>query len=321
MSHIRKGVIVINNLGNLIAKLRKDNNITQDALADSISCSRSYISYLERNQRALQPEYCTPLSKVLNFNLKQYLHSYHKYKSIDHYILVTNIIELLNDGNFQKAKSILKNNKTVSELSYGSAYIIKVYCSALVSVVVDKDYISSEKAILKLLNIKSRRMVSQFTPDFSDEERYYSAIILLSNIFANQKEYKHVISLLSNTIDFLEKHIFDKTYQKETINIYFRKLYVTAYNNYADAFFNLKEYSEALKYCNVACTLVKDYELNHVWEMVLKLRIEILYMMDKIDEAQEVYNDFKTICRLKEKTEYFHSTNNVFITKYPKLFI
>ncbi len=310
---------MVDNLGDLICKLREINNITQEELAQSINCSRSYISYLERNQRNLQPEYCTPLSRALNFNFKVYLRNYHKYNSINHYILTNKIIDLLNESNYDKAQFVLENDNNINELSYGAAYIIKVYSTTLIKVVNNQDYISAEKDILNLLKINSRNKIAEFTPDFSDEERYYSSIILLSNILASQGEYKYVVSLLSNTIDFLEKHLFDEIYSKETIDLYYRKLYITAYNNYADAFFNLGEYSEALKYCNITCELIVKYELNHIWELVLKLKIEVLCSMNKFDEAQMVYDDFKVICKLKGMTDYFNFFNEIVNSSYPQI--
>lgn len=303
--------------GELIVKLREDMKLTQDDLAIKLGCSRQYISLIENNQRNLKNEYIVPLSQLLKFNFELYIEDAHKYKSIKHFILSSKIIDCLNNYNEELLKDLAQNETILKEFTYGTPYILKSYILAIMANDIENDYLKSEEIIYKVLGIKNRQAVANFTPVFHEEERYFSFIVLLSSVLYKVGENKLSEILLANTIDFLEKYFFSELHLLPYIKFYYKKLYIAILNNYTYSLFVEGRYNDALTWCQKTLKFINDSNIQATLESVLKIKIEIMYKLDKIEQAKLVYEEFKVICRLKDKNDYFESINQLIKQEYP----
>jgi transcriptional regulator with XRE-family HTH domain len=57
-------------LGEVIKRLRRENNMTQEDLADKIAVDRSYMGFIERGERNISLEKIIRISKAFNIKLK-----------------------------------------------------------------------------------------------------------------------------------------------------------------------------------------------------------------------------------------------------------
>ena len=59
-------------IGKIIQKIRRDNNLTQEELAEKIDISTNYLSKVERGLNVLNTESFFKMAEVLSFSLKDF---------------------------------------------------------------------------------------------------------------------------------------------------------------------------------------------------------------------------------------------------------
>jgi transcriptional regulator with XRE-family HTH domain len=57
-------------LGEMVKRLRRENNMTQEDLADKIQVDRSYMGFIERGERNISLEKIVRICKVLNIKIQ-----------------------------------------------------------------------------------------------------------------------------------------------------------------------------------------------------------------------------------------------------------
>lgn len=305
-----------NLIGTMLIQLRKQNNLTQQEIADHLHCTREYISHLENNKRGLADIHIMPLSTLLKFNFNLYIKNAHRFHCISHYLLVKELMDLVTDAEFDKIEDVLQNNPLVEEFNYPSTYMLKVYLQAMVDINNRNDYKSAEGTLLSLLDINEREEIQNFQPIIYNEDRYYSCINLLACTLVYQEEYEYASLLLSKTILFFENMYFNKYTFKSAINIYYQRIYILMINNLADILFQQQKLSEALEMCNKGLKFLSDFELSYVAELILKLKVEILYKLENYDDAKITFDKFKIVCDLKQCDEYFIEVEKQFKEEY-----
>lgn len=303
---------MINDLGSMIRKLRIEKGLSQRELSEEVFCSRQYIGFFERNLRPLPDELVLPLSSALNFNFEQFIKNRDSYKTVEHYLLSHDLRTCINKLDPAKIQKILKNKIVQNEFTYGSPYILKMYCAALVKKNVDNDLNGAKKILLKTLGIKTSEELENFVPIFHNEDRYYSCIILLINILSLQQDFDLSKNLSTSTIEFIKNNYFPDDVPNDSATLYFRRLYVALTNNHSNIMFIIQDYEEALTSCNRALEIVVITDLLYSLEVILKMKIEILYKLKRLKEAQNTYTEFRMTCKLKGNEQLFIRTNKFF---------
>lgn len=308
------------NIGEIIRFLRKSKNLSQENLSDLVGCSREFISQVERNKCNLPDYLLLPLSNFLTFDIPRLIKNIDKYNNFEHYILSCELIDLIEKNDNYGISTLLNNKIIINEFNYGYTNILKIYCMALVEKHINNNLNLSTKLCLQQLKISDISNIDEFIPKLSQEDRYYSTILVLGANLHIIGDFKHHKILLNNTIDFLEQNIFNDLLPNSTISYYFKKFYIICLNNYADVHFTLNDLNNALIYCDKAIYISTKNNILFMLHLILKLKIEILYLLDKVDEAKEIYTDFKSICRLMQQLTYFESSSEKFKIQYPRLF-
>lgn len=309
-----------NLIGAMLVQLRKDKKMTQQDIADHLYCTREYVSLMENNKRGLASIHIIPLSQLLEFNFNIYLRNNHRFKCISHYMLAYELMDLVTNAKYKEIESILENNPLMYEFNYHSTVTLKTYLQSMVSNTLYNDYKASEDALLKLLNINSREGIKHFNPIISSEDRYYSCINLLACTLIYQNEFDYALTILTKAYDLIGKMYFTTLTPKSSVSSYFQRIYILIMNNLADVLFTQGKYNNSLELCNEAITIFKDFEIIYIAELILKLKIENLCCLDKLDEAKKDFDQLRHICEFKDCNNYYEETKQQFIIKYPKLF-
>lgn len=306
-----------NALGKTVLKLRKEKGYTQQELAEMLFCSRELIVKIESGERSISEDSIVNLSVILEFNFVHYKKTSHKYKKLEHYNIVHVLIDVLREGNYKQLENIIENNTIINELNYGYPYIIKEYCNALILVNIYNNYSRAEKKLLKILNLNTVNSFESFEPCYTDNERYFSCILLLSLILCNKKEENSASQLISNTVVFLERNYFNSVLSRSAVDQYYKHVYIALLNNQADILYNQKKYHEALLLCKKIQDFMISCDSYYSLEFVLKLKIQISYKIGLMDLTQSTYDEFLILCRIKNKEEFFYSTNKIFKEEFP----
>jgi len=94
-------------LGTRIRKARKQQNLTQEQLAEACNLSTAHIGHIERGTRALSIESLISLSKVLNVSTDYLL--LHISNSADRKITgILNAIDNVDDDKYNRLYSVIK---------------------------------------------------------------------------------------------------------------------------------------------------------------------------------------------------------------------
>lgn len=305
------------NLGVNISTLRKKKGLTQQDLADVLYCSKELIAKIEAGERSVSMEQLMPLSTFLDFNFVQYLKNFHKFKTIEHFELVHIMIDLLTASNYEELEDILDHDPKVQELDYGSPKIICSYCRALTLTNIHNNYEGAQKLLLEAIGLKDASDINMFSPSFNNEERYYSCIALLSVVLCMTGKLEESMMLIDNTLSFLEKHFFNDVMRISAIDQYFKHVYIALLNNKADILYKQNKYDDSILICEKLFETMNSFDSYYIIELVMKLKIQILYRQKLITLAQETYDEFIVICKLKNRADYLHSTNLIFNDDFP----
>ncbi len=300
----------------LIAKRRKKLKISQVELANSVGCERSLISKIETSDRKVSNNYLKSISKALNFDFVTLNNNLKKYKNIKHYLLTYKLVDYIENKNYKDMAKTLSEPVVINSFTYDKPLIIKLYCTALVETNLNKNYNKSIDICFKILDINYDN-INNFYPKQYQTHRYYSTILLLeANLYERGKK-DLCKALLKTTTDFLENNYFNETLPFSSFDLFFKKFYVCILNNYADISFNSSEFEDALFYCNKAITFATDNKILFLLDMLLELKMEILYNLNKIEESKKAYYQFITICELENNTDYIEQNKKLIEEKYP----
>lgn len=306
-----------NNVGELISYNRNKVKMSQSELAKKMFCSRQNISHLENGKRQLKNEYIFPLSNILKFNFKQYVSNSYKFQNLQHYLIAQDLIDAVNSFDYDKIEKLHNDDILSNEFNYGCALVLRDYTKAVYINKKYNDYAYAEQLILNLLQVENRNDLLNFTPTFHDEERYYSSIVLLSNILQKQNEIELASTVIKNTLDFIELYYINDNIPSQSVDIFFRKLHIALLNNYSHLLFEQNNFEEALIYINTAYDMIIKYDILYSLDFILQLKVEILYKLNRIEESQDTYNDFKYACKIKNKHDYFNTVSQSFSEIYP----
>lgn len=308
-----------NTIGKIINFLRINKNLSQDQLANLTNVSRSVIAKIETGTRNPTEEQLIILSKKLNFDLNTFINKIHNYKSLEHYLLAYELTNLINTNHISNISDIIDKDPTFLELNYGEPKILKDYCETIVQIQIKNNIEAAYLSCINFFNIKDNNF-SKFTPKINMPNQYYSMILNLWYCLCRKSDYKNSIILSNITISFFENLYFNDDLPFINIDNFYRKCYIICLNNLSDTLFMVNDYINALNVCNKAIEKSKQLNVLNILPMLSKLKVELLYNLDKIYEAQESYIDFKSICRLTDNIAYYEKSTTDFIAKYPNLF-
>lgn len=308
-----------NTIGNIIYILRTNMEISQEQLANISNVSRTVIAKIESGKRNPTEEQLTILSSKLNFDLLSYKDKIHNYKSFEHYLLASELTKLIKTHSIFEISEIIDNNPIFLELDYGQPKILKIYCETIVLITLKKNIDKAFKSCLKFFEIKKLN-ISNFYPKIGMPEQYYSMILNLGYCLSVKKDFNNSLILYNNTISFLENTYFNKNLPFINIDSFYSKYYIICLNNISDTYFIMKYFTDALSYCNKGIEYSAELNVLIVLPQLTKLKVEILYNLNRIDESKEAYWDFKSICRLSNNFNYFEQVSELFKTTYREIF-
>lgn len=308
-------------IGTIVSDLRKRQKLSQENLAFKLNCSREFISQLENDRRSIPDHFIIPLSIALDYDFSTLIANLHKFNTIEHFMFAHKIIDAIEEKNISKICNLLNEPIVEVEFTYGYPLTLKLYCQAMKLSIVDNNYIESNKVCSKVLEIESFESISKFVPKLYNEERYYSTILIASNNLFNLQLYDYEQILLKNTICFLELNYFNTIIPISTVSLFFKRFYITVLNNYADLLFAQKDFNTSFIICQKAIDFATKNDLMFLLNLLLCLKIKILYKLGNLKQARYTYLQFKSICEITYTLDYFEISTLRFKKHYPNLLL
>lgn len=299
--------------------IRNKNNISQSALAKMTNMSRSAIAMIESGDRMPTDDFLINLSKIYKFDMVALVKNISKYESIEHYLLVNKLLNLINLRDDFEIKLLLENPTIENEFNYGEPLIIKQYCEVLVLLELAKDYNSAYEKCIDYLKINPSD-IKNFQPKICMPNQYYSQILNFVYTLNSLEMFEEQLIICEIFVKFLEDTFFYGEVPLTILDSFTKKLYIICLNNLADTYFRFKKYNESLIICNNGISESNKLNVLSVLPMLIKLKIQILYCLEHFSEAKNVFEQFKSICEITNNYNYFESTMKIFKINYTMLF-
>lgn len=308
-----------NVLTDMIKSLRVSNNLSQYQVAELLKIPRATYSMIESGHRKPTNEILIPLSNILSFDLVTFSEKISSYKTLEHYLLVDRLLNLIETRNDIAIKDLLEDPIIINEFDYGEPLIIKQYCQILVAIDPLKDYNYAYQKCIEFLGINPDN-IQAFQPKIGMPNQYYSQIFNLQYVFHCLEMYDEKLILCDLLVSFLESTFFCSEIPLINIDFFFKKIYIISLNNLADAYLSLGHFDKAFDTCNKA--IHKSNKLNVLSKLplLLNLQIEILCNSQDFSSAKKSMIRFQSFCEVTNEMTYFENSIKKFKTKYPKLF-
>lgn len=306
-------------LNTFIKSLRNEKGLTQYQLAERIKCSREYISLLEQGARPITTTFAIPLSKELNFNFIDYSRNAHLYHNFEVYMIEQSFKTILINENLEELETFFSDKlvqKYVNDTTIKS-YII--YCHALIYLHIKRDYMSCISVILEYFNVPSLEELYNFNPTLSENINYYSCLVILGVALYEVGEVELSERLTKNTLDYVKSYFFSKPIITNSVDVRMKKTYIALLNNHADNLYIKHDLDEALVACNKAIETVTSMGLLYILNLILKLKLQIVCGLNIPSEIDDAYNQFRAICSLLKKQDYFNTSMDEIRKEYPEI--
>ncbi len=306
-------------IGDIIKKLRIEKNISIQDIAIYSNYSTDYIYKIERGIRKPSIDLLYLLSTYLNFDFITIDDNLDLFKNYEHYFLCYNLIEHIENNDFECIENLLKSPIVQNEFTYNETLIIKNYSTLLVEIYINKNYSYAITLCLKELNIELNEVCS-FIPKLHQNKYYYKTIILLIFCFNKNKNFDTLLCFQKNVIYFLESTYFNNVIPIYSIKLFYKEFYITMLNNYIDTLLNTQNYDLALTFCDKAIIFSKENHIYHDLLSLLKLKIQILYNLNKINESKYMYNNLISLCNILNDEDYIEKLNIIIKKHCPLIY-
>lgn len=302
----------------LIKNLRLKKSLTQFQISKLLNIPSSTYSMIETGRRSVSNDILIPLSNILDFDFVTFSKNIHKYKTLEHYLLATELLQLIYLDDADKFTYILRNSPLINEFDYGEPQIIRTYCEVLSLIKVENNIDLAYDTCIDFLKIKN---LENFQPKMNMPNQYYCIILNLGYCLHQKNLHAETITLYTTLIGFLENLYFNPNIPFINTPSFHRKYYIICLNNIADVHFTLNNFDIALQMCNKGILKSSEYNVLIILPTLLILKVEILCKLDDYATAKSTYVQFKSLCEITSKMSYFETYTNKFIPLYPKLFI
>lgn len=307
-------------LSKILKKIRLDYGFTQRELADKIACSQELISKIELDRHEVTDDILLALSTVYKIDLLNYKADIKKFNSFKEYKAYNELLIYFDyRTDLKKIEKMLKN-KTVQGFDYGEPLLLKRHCKALLELNL---YNNPQKAIESALeNLEcTLEEFLELEPKTLKSPFYYSSVLLLSIALYEVGK----VDLVSNIFEKYLNHykpLLDSGYVKHSKQGYLHsKIYLLALSNYAYMVFTSGDYEKANKLCDYTLIESKKHDKQYAIPDILKLKTEIFYKDNKIDEAKAIFMHLKLYCMYNMNSSFFNKTEEGFKNAYPLLFV
>ncbi len=304
-----------NTFGALLKSLRLKHDFSQENLAKLTNHSRSAISMFESGERLPTNEFLLRVSKIFKLDFINLVENIDKYKNLEHYLLVNEILQLVNIREDEKINQILKENPLVQEFDYGEPLLIKQYCEVLMCMDYHKDYQKTFELCTSFLNIDPNN-IKAYKPKISMSRRYYSQTVNLCCCLRFLGEYQKLLDLSEILVEFLEDTYFKTDIPLMDIDFYFKRFYVISLYNKADAYFKLKDYQKALEICKTVVSECSKRNVLDILPNTYRLQTEVLFSLGNFEEGKNSLELFRAVCVITDNLEDFENIVEAFRVKY-----
>ncbi len=311
---------MLDNIGETIKYLRTRNSLTQSQLGEKVKYSREQIARIESGHSKPSPNLLLELSKIFNFNLVSLLQIYNDFTSIEAYEGYRHLRIAIDNKDLKKIEYFSKELCTLEDFSKGEPLQLIMYCNALILAYSKHDYEGSINACLTALEVIYKENYSDLLISEHLTDTSYSILFLLCNNYHAigsidfYKELAEAILFNFQNIIFTEKlSIYDHSYNTQ-------RRYLIAINNMAQVFFELSDYQESLTLIDKGIELSNEFDILTQLPYFVFLKVECMYKLEKISNAQEQYIIFKSLCVITKNSRYIKEyAENMIKDNYPLL--
>ncbi|GKX28017.1 hypothetical protein SH1V18_04970 [Vallitalea longa] len=288
--------------GKEFSEIRRSNNISQQRLADTIQCSRKYISLIETGKVAPSTNMIVEMSKILGNDIIDLL-KFSDYDDPDFMISTKKKVSLLiNSCDYTGLNDQLTimEHHTDFQTPQNEQYIL--YLKSICEMEINHDYYKSIDLIKESLFLKKNDDLLLFLHKnklSSDKIRSYHSLAIIFH-FINGYKY---------SIEILEYLLTHSNISSSLSNLSKVKMY----NTLANTYILMDKHTNALNVINKALSIIDCMDLN-VLSILHFNKAYILFKCNEIKNSKEyfvmTYYDYKNLNNQKLMKYLIHFAQN-----------
>lgn len=299
----------MNTVGNIIKTLRKELNYTQQGMGKLLKCSTRTYRRIENDEQFPTHLQIHQLNKVFKIDLNDYIIAINRFKNYDTYIICQELRQALLNQDRESTKIIYEKNKDNVYFQVGEPFDLMIYAKANILLNNDDSPTKCIDFLMKSFNYKSIDDVYESLKDNFHSPYFYSACICME--VAHYKLKNHDVSnklafLIYNNLNhyILDVSLFDGHISFSSQNNEYKRIFITATNNYADSLHDQGLYQESIDACKICISNCSKWKILKDLEYLNWLLFKSYYKLNKPELADKYLTHFKSICEMTGRTVF-----------------
>jgi len=323
-------------LGEMIRKLRTDANIKQAELAKEVGVSREKIIRAEGGEERHNYSLIMGLSRCLNFDFLAYSLELENFGTTENFELFIRLREAITSYNMVEIAKVISEIDQISAIKISgrefalfenkNAVLEYWHGKLVLGIDWDRELVTDEAATVEAAETLLQSLgVIDFKQDIktlflrSLSTSECRVLCVVGAYFGMHGDYDKSQLVLEGLAGNLVHYILAEDYAPFYKDDYKIRVLIMTYNNLAALNFLIEEYPEALHWCDKGIETCHIFNYAYTLHMLCMIKFEILYKMERLQEAHDVYKDTVALCRILGIPEYIEYINQKIMDKYPKL--
>lgn len=272
--------------GRDFSKIRRSRNISQQKLADTVRCSRKYISLLETGKVAPSTNMIVEISKILGNDIVELL-KYSDYENPTFVQKAKKQVEVLkNSCDYDSLRDLLTIMEQHNDFQCPQNEQYILYLKSICEMEINEDYYRSIDLIKESLFLKKNDDLMSYMYNNKLSSHKICSYHSLAIIYHTINDYKY-------SIEILEYLLTDNILSNIT-NLSKAKIY----NTLANTYLLMDKHANALNVINKALSIMDSIDL-HILSILHFNKAYILFKCNQIKNSKEyfvmTYYNYKTL--------------------------
>ncbi len=305
-------------VGEVIKKYREMDKLSVEELAIKSKIDVEKIVEIENTGVVEDDSILIPLSEVLMVDLLYHNMCYKNYIILQNESYYLKLRKAIIERDYEKIKQCMKAYNSMPLAVEKEIKQTTLYGEILLINIFEEDYEKSIRLALEGLGFETIKDLI----DYIDENKivryeasFYSIMLALGYALFEIGEVEYNKQLYYKIYKQFAKYVshFEEITEDE------KRLFIVLISNASYSLFNVGEYEECLKLCEMGIEKSFKYNKNHMLDYLHKIKTECLYKLSRYEESKENYLLFLKIVGYSKNNRILDELNESIKSEYPLL--
>ncbi|MFV0314758.1 MAG: helix-turn-helix domain-containing protein [Anaerotignum sp.] len=306
---------------NIFKQIRLELGYTQTEYAKLLMCTQPQVSKIEKNQRVVTKTMIEALSELYKVDLNSIYDLYENTQDLE---ISEKYRKLLIFDNLTDSNMLRELEKELDDplldkaFNKGRLSLVKNLCHSVVQCYLHENF---ELAVeYALLNIeKSEEELYTYMPNLLKSQFFYDSITVLVTSYYKLQKTELALAICENFFRHYDVVYYSDFFKLDAADSQYKNQYLFFCVVYTYILFDMKNYERAIYNCDYVlkkCILLNAHAMI-TYSLFFKFRA--YYKLEDIQQAKEVYSEFKLYSKYSGFVEQLILFTGFDINDYPLL--